>query len=82
MISAMPKLHSRAIAYELDEMISAGWIAAGILPTALENPILTGKKALELVARNARTTHVHTTGVTSFLTRRVSPTSHTPRSGV
>ena len=59
MISAMSKLHSKAIADELDEKLSAGWIAAGIPPTALENPIL--KKALELVARKARTTHVHTT---------------------
>ena len=59
MISAMSKLHSKAIADELDEKLSAGWIAAGIPPTALENPIL--KKALELIARNARTTHVHTT---------------------
>ena len=63
MISAMSKLHSKAIADELDEALSAGWIAAGIPPTALENPIL--KKALELVARKARTTHVHTT-VASF----------------
>ena len=59
MISAMSKLHSKAIADELDEKLSAGLIAAGIPPTALENPIL--KKALELVARKARTTHVHTT---------------------
>ena len=59
MISAVSKLHSKAIADELDENLSAGWIAAGIPPTALENPIL--KKALELVARKARTTHVHTT---------------------
>ena len=59
MISAMSKLHSKAIADELDEKLSAGWIAAGIPPTALENPIL--KKALELIARKARTTHVHTT---------------------
>ena len=63
MISAVSKLHSKAIADELDENLSAGWIAAGIPPTALENPIL--KKALELVARKARTTHVHTT-VASF----------------
>jgi hypothetical protein len=63
MVSAMSKLHSKAIADELDENLSAGWIAAGIPPTALENPIL--KKALELVARKARTTHVHTT-VASF----------------
>jgi hypothetical protein len=65
MISAMSKLHSKATADELDEALSAGWIAAGIPPTALENPIL--KKALELVAtsRKARTTHVHTT-VPSF----------------
>jgi hypothetical protein len=65
MISAMSKLHSKAIADELDEALSEspGWIAAGIPPTALENPIL--KKALELVARKARTTHVHTT-VASF----------------
>ena len=55
----MSKLHSKAIADELDEKLSAGLIAAGIPPTALENPIL--KKALELVARKARTTHVHTT---------------------
>ena len=54
MISAMSKLHSKAIADELDEALSAGCIAAGIPPTALENPIL--KKALELVARKARTT--------------------------
>ena len=54
MISTMSKLHSQAIADELDEKLSAG-----IPPTALENPIL--KKALELVARKARTTHVHTT---------------------
>jgi hypothetical protein len=56
-------------------MLSAGWIAAGIpqleleLETALENPILLValpvKKATELVARKARTTHVHTT-VASF----------------
>ncbi len=58
MISAMSKLHSKAAADELAEMLSAGWIAAGIPPTALENPIL--KKATELVARKARTTHVHT----------------------
>jgi hypothetical protein len=47
---AMSKLHSnlKAIADELDEMLSAGWTAAGIPPTALENPML--KKALELVA--------------------------------
>ena len=63
MVSAMSKLHSKAIADELDENLSAGWIATGIPPTALENPIL--KKALELVARKARTTHVHTT-VASF----------------
>ena len=63
MISAMSKLHSKAVADELDEMISAGWIAAGIPPTALENPIL--KKALVLVARKARTTHVHTTVASS-----------------
>jgi hypothetical protein len=54
-------------------MLSAGWIAAGIpqleleLETALENPILLValpvKKATELVARKARTTHVHTTVV-------------------
>ena len=48
MVSAMSKLHSKAAADELEEMPSAGWIAAGIPPTALENPIL--KKALELVA--------------------------------
>ena len=54
-----PKLHSKAAADELEEMLSAGWIAAGTPPTALENPIL--KKATELVARKARTTHVHTT---------------------
>ena len=58
MISAMSKLHSKAIADELDEALSAGWIAAGIPPAALENPIL--KKATELVARRARTTHVRT----------------------
>jgi hypothetical protein len=58
MISAMSKLRSKAAADELEEMLSAGWIAAGIPPTALENPIL--KKATELVARKARTTHVHT----------------------
>ncbi len=56
---------SKAIADELDEALSAGWIAAGIPQTALqvENPIL--KKALKLVARKARSTHVHTT-VASF----------------
>ena len=59
MVSAMSKLHSKAAADELGEMLSDGWIAAGIPPTELENPIL--KKATELVARKARTTHVHTT---------------------
>ena len=54
----MSKLHSKAIADELDENLSAGWIAAGIPPTALENQIL--KKATELVARKARTTPVRT----------------------
>ena len=67
MISAMSKLHSKAIADELDEALSEspGWIAAGIPPTALENPILKNLKALKLVARKARSTHVHTT-VASF----------------
>ena len=59
MVSAMSKLHSKAAADELGEMLSDGWIAAGIPPTELENPIL--KKATELVARKARITHVHTT---------------------
>ena len=40
MISAMSKLHSKAAADELAEMLSAGWVAAGTPPTALENPIL------------------------------------------
>ncbi len=64
----MSKLHSKAAAdAELEEimMLSAGWIAAGIPQTALQNPILLValpvKKATELVARKARTTHVHTT---------------------
>ena len=35
MISAMSKLHSKAIADELDEALSAGCIAAGIPPTAV-----------------------------------------------
>jgi hypothetical protein len=65
MISAMSKVHVKAIADELDEALSAGWIAAGIPPTALENPILKNLKALKLVARKPRSTHVHTT-VASF----------------
>jgi hypothetical protein len=73
MISAISKLHSKAIADELDEILSAGWIAASTLPTALENPIL--KKALEQVARKARTTHVHTT-VASFSHARAHTQLH------
>jgi hypothetical protein len=67
MISAMSKLHSKAAADELEEMLSAGWIAAGIPPAALENPI--PKKATELVARKARTTHEHTRTHTAAVKR-------------
>jgi hypothetical protein len=55
MISAMSKQHPKEIADELDEMLSASWIAAGIHPTALENPNI--QKGLELVAWKTRTTH-------------------------
>ena len=48
MVSAMSKLHSKAIADELDENLSAGWIAAGIPPTALENPILKRRSSWSL----------------------------------
>jgi hypothetical protein len=45
----LTKKYSEVIARELDEAISAGCIAAGIPPSALQNPQL--KAALELIAR-------------------------------
>jgi hypothetical protein len=52
LIPTLTKKYSEVIARELDEAISAGCIAAGIPPSALQNP--QRKAALELIARNLR----------------------------
>jgi hypothetical protein len=57
----LTKKYSEVIARELDEPISAGCIAAGVPPSALQNPQL--KVALELIARKVcLPTHSHVLG--------------------
>ena len=57
LIPTLTKKYSEVIARELDEAISAGCIAAGVPPSALQNPQL--KAALELIARKV-CQHMHT----------------------
>ena len=57
LIPTLTKKYSEVIARELDEAISAGCIAAGVPPSALENPQF--KAALELIARKV-CQHIHT----------------------
>lgn len=57
LIPTLTKKYSDVIARELDVAISAGCIAAGVPPSALENPQF--KAALELIARKV-CQHIHT----------------------
>jgi len=70
-VSLIPltKKYSEVIARELDEPISAGCIAAGVPPSALQNPQL--KLALELITRKVcLPTHSHVLG--TFCCQRIT----------
>ena len=79
MISAMSKQHPKAIADELDEILSAGWIAAGIPPTALENPIFKkasswshGRHAPHMCTPQSLAARTHTPAVRAISLRLMS----------